>query len=165
MELLARKPGRVLWAGPDAEGRTRYEWRATTAEGVAVEPASCSYTSRHQANLAWAAENPPAPPGRPRTASEANRKAGGNPPLLLRLTPELHEATQARGGASWVRSLIEKDLKESNMITEKNIEALKNEAGEAGDVAMVEICDAALAGDAPAWSECERVISANRYED
>lgn len=110
MEVLARKPGRCLWAGPDAEGRTRYEWRATTAEGVAIEPASCSYTSRHQANLAWAADNPPFPPGRPRTASEANRKAGGNPPLLLRLSPELHEAAQARGGARWVRGLIEREL-------------------------------------------------------
>lgn len=57
--------------------------------------------------------------GRPRTASEANRKAGGNPPLLLRLTPDLHEAAKARGGASWVRSLIEKELKEDVMTLEK----------------------------------------------
>lgn len=31
--------------------------------------------------------------------------------MLVRLTPELHEAAQARGGASWVRELIARELR------------------------------------------------------
>lgn len=43
--------------------------------------------------------------------------------------------------------------------TRKMIEALQIEAGEAGDSAQVELCEAALAGDASAWSKCEKAIT------
>ena len=51
------------------------------------------------------------------------------------------------------------------VITKQNIEALKNEAGEAGDLKQIELCEAALAGNQAAWAKCEAVIVANRYED
>lgn len=40
------------------------------------------------------------------------------------------------------------------------IEALRTEAGQAGDLAQVALCDAALAGDEAALAECERVLNA-----
>lgn len=43
-------------------------------------------------------------------------------------------------------------------ITLAQIEALRTEAGEHGDIDQVAICDRALAGDASAVAECERVI-------
>lgn len=109
MEIVDRKPGRVLWTCRDPEGRTRYEWRCTTAEGVAIEPASCGYASRHQANLAWKADNP-GKAGRPVSASPENRSADGNPKLTVRLEPSLFARVQALGGAAWVRELIGKSL-------------------------------------------------------
>ena len=39
------------------------------------------------------------------------------------------------------------------------IEALRTEAGEAGDLEQVAICDAALRGDAEALAEVERVLT------
>ncbi len=42
----------------------------------------------------------------------------------------------------------------------KNIETLRTESGEAGDLEMVAICDRALDGDDAAWAECDRVIGA-----
>lgn len=54
-------------------------------------------------------ESKPTPkrkPGPPRTASDANRKAQGNPPLLVRLPPEELAWVRSRGGAQWVRGLI-----------------------------------------------------------
>ena len=44
-------------------------------------------------------------------------------------------------------------------ITDEQIEALRNEAGEAGDLAMIEICDHALAGDDDARATCAEVIA------
>lgn len=43
-------------------------------------------------------------------------------------------------------------------VTDKQIEALAQEASLAGDDAQVVLCDAALSGDAVARAECERVI-------
>lgn len=57
-----------------------------------------------------AEDKPKRPPGRPRTASEANRKAGGNPILPVRLEQATYDQAQARGGAAWVRGLIEREL-------------------------------------------------------
>jgi hypothetical protein len=46
------------------------------------------------------------------------------------------------------------------MVTNTQIEALSTEAANAGDLAQVALCTAALAGDADARAECERVIAA-----
>lgn len=44
-------------------------------------------------------------------------------------------------------------------ITTAQVEALENEAGQAGDLEQVAICRKALEGDRAAWAECERVIA------
>ena len=44
-------------------------------------------------------------------------------------------------------------------ITERDIEALRDEAGAHGDLEQVKICERALAGSKRAWRECERVIA------
>lgn len=44
-------------------------------------------------------------------------------------------------------------------ITDEQIEALRSEAGSAGDSEMVAICDRALAGDQGEREECARVIA------
>ena len=44
-------------------------------------------------------------------------------------------------------------------ITDEQIEALRAEAGEAGDPVMIEICDNALAGDDFARAACAEVIA------
>lgn len=52
-------------------------------------------------------------------------------------------------------------------ITEADIEALRTAAGQAGDLAQVEICDRALrliGRDVDAWEQCERVILSWRAE-
>jgi hypothetical protein len=43
-------------------------------------------------------------------------------------------------------------------ITDEQIEALSTEAGSAGDLDQVAICDRALRGDESAKAECVRVI-------
>lgn len=40
----------------------------------------------------------------------------------------------------------------------ERIQALRTEAGQAGDLEQVRICDAALAGDPEAIEECKRVL-------
>ncbi len=52
-------------------------------------------------------------------------------------------------------------------VTTAAIRQLRDEAGSAGDLAQVEICDRALAGDEQAIEECARVIAhaATRAED
>lgn len=53
--------------------------------------------------------------------------------------------------------------KENNMeITREDIKELATEAGQYGDMFVVEICEQALAGDMLAWRECERIIAAVR---
>lgn len=47
-------------------------------------------------------------------------------------------------------------------VTDEQIEALRTEAGEAGDDAMVATCTAALDGDTAARRTCERAIRAAR---
>lgn len=47
-----------------------------------------------------------------------------------------------------------------NKVTNRQVEALREEAASAGDMAMVEICNRALGGDAEARQECGRVIAA-----
>jgi len=56
-------------------------------------------------------------------------------------------------------------------VTGADVGELRREAAEAGDAAMVELCDRALepcahgccaSGDCEAWEECERVILAAR---
>lgn len=44
-------------------------------------------------------------------------------------------------------------------ITTTQIEALRNNAAEAGDLDQVAVCDRALAGDDAAIAECVRVIT------
>jgi hypothetical protein len=44
-------------------------------------------------------------------------------------------------------------------MTVRQIQALRTDAGQAGDLEQVRICDAALAGDPEAIAECERVIN------
>ena len=44
-------------------------------------------------------------------------------------------------------------------ITAADIRALRDEAGQAGDLEQVEICTQALDGSEDAWAECERVIA------
>lgn len=44
-------------------------------------------------------------------------------------------------------------------MTTHEIEAMRDEAGAAGDMAMVAICDRALSGDEKAIVICERVAS------
>ena len=44
-------------------------------------------------------------------------------------------------------------------ITDDQIEALRQEAGQTGDAAQVAICEQALDGDATARAECARVIA------
>jgi hypothetical protein len=45
------------------------------------------------------------------------------------------------------------------------IEQLRKEAGEAGDLEQVAVCDRALAGDEDAIAECEAVIDASRAQE
>ena len=45
-------------------------------------------------------------------------------------------------------------------ITVEQIQALRNEAGAAGDCLMTSICDGALAGDASSIAECVHAINA-----
>lgn len=47
----------------------------------------------------------------------------------------------------------------SDTVTTDAIRLLRDEAGSAGDLAQVEICDRALAGDEQAIEECARVIT------
>ena len=44
-------------------------------------------------------------------------------------------------------------------ITQEQIQALRDEAGQAGDLEQVAICDRALEGDETAMAECECVIA------
>lgn len=50
-------------------------------------------------------------------------------------------------------------------VSSEQIEALRDEAGAAGDREQVELCDRALAGDSGAWSECAQVIEDARGRD
>ena len=52
-----------------------------------------------------------------------------------------------------------KTISTISTITNEQIEALRAEAGAAGDTAQVAICDRALDGDAVARAECARVIA------
>lgn len=45
------------------------------------------------------------------------------------------------------------------MTDSDNLRRLRAEAGEAGDLAQVALCDLALAGDQVAIAECRRVIA------
>lgn len=45
------------------------------------------------------------------------------------------------------------------LVTDEQIDALRDEAGAAGDDAQVAICDRAIAGDDDARAECHRVIA------
>ena len=47
-------------------------------------------------------------------------------------------------------------------ISRQDIRDLRDEAGTAGDLEQVAICDRALDGDDAAWAECERVITETR---
>lgn len=47
-------------------------------------------------------------------------------------------------------------------IDDDDIRQLRDEAGTAGDLAQVRLCDAALDGDGHAWQECEEVIGYTR---
>lgn len=47
-------------------------------------------------------------------------------------------------------------------ITDDEIRALADNAGTAGDLEQVEICEAALAGNESARAECAKVINAGR---
>jgi len=51
------------------------------------------------------------------------------------------------------------------MPTTDNIQLLRSEAGQHGDLEMVTICERALAGDDEAVAECERVISYAAAQD
>lgn len=44
-------------------------------------------------------------------------------------------------------------------VTNEQIDALRTEAGTAGDTAQVALCERALAGDEEAREECARVIA------
>jgi hypothetical protein len=59
---------------------------------------------------------------------------------------------------SEVRARAARELSQRT-ITDAQIAALRDEAGQAGDDAQVKICTAALDGDTAARSECERVIA------
>ncbi|HET9554378.1 MAG TPA: hypothetical protein VFP50_15555 [Anaeromyxobacteraceae bacterium] len=50
-------------------------------------------------------------------------------------------------------------LPDGTTATDEQIQALRAEAGAAGDLAQVELCDRALAGDASARVRCARVIA------
>lgn len=50
------------------------------------------------------------------------------------------------------------------MITDRQIEQLSDESGEAGDLDMVAVCSRALGGDVDAYLECVRVIGACRAQ-
>ena len=50
----------------------------------------------------------------------------------------------------------------ANDVTSDQISALRHEAKDAGDLAMVSICNLALAGSQSARVECARVIDAAR---
>lgn len=50
-------------------------------------------------------------------------------------------------------------------ITNDDIKALQNEATQAGDDAMADICRKALQGDSDARTECERVIDNARAQE
>lgn len=109
MEILERKHDRILWTTTDAEGSPRYEWRAHNPGSPAVTPTSLIHTSRRQADLAWKRDNP-RPAGRPRTASDRNRRADGNPALTVRMPEDMFRQVEDRGGAEWVRQIIASHL-------------------------------------------------------
>lgn len=102
---------------------------------------------------------------RPGAGRKPGNGAGPNPEIRERVPADLADYCKAQQATSpgFLARLI-KQHKEQIMITKANIEALK-EAGEAGDLKQVELCEAALAGDEAAWAKCEAAITANRYED
>jgi hypothetical protein len=48
---------------------------------------------------------------------------------------------------------------EKKNISDAQIEALRDEAAQAGDLAMVEVCELALEGNQGSRAECARVIA------
>lgn len=52
-----------------------------------------------------------------------------------------------------------RDMTKNIEITEQQISNLRDEAGQAGDLAQVALCDRALDGDDAAIAECARAIS------
>lgn len=60
-----------------------------------------------------------------------------------------------------VESLTQGALRDDD-ISDDDIAGLAQEAGQAGDLEMVELCDRALAGDAEARTECEAAIWSGR---
>ena len=63
----------------------------------------------------------------------------------LKIEPKLHRLAQLAAAAR---------------VTTDQIEQLRTEAGEAGDLAQVALCDRALSGEADAMAECAAVIAA-----
>lgn len=73
-----------------------------------------------------------------------------------------YQEAAARAGMGlreWVETTLDK---EATMVTDEQIEALRSEAGVAGDLAQVAVCDRALDGDEAARRECQRVIDEAR---
>jgi len=63
------------------------------------------------------------------------------------------------------RTYTERDIWDHPKVTEVQIETLRDEAGSAGDLEMVEICNCALHGDDVAWSACAWIIDEVRGEE
>ena len=63
--------------------------------------------------------------------------------------------------AEKLRELAARLAAKAPAVTNKQIQSLRQEAGQAGDSDMVKICDKALNGNMKARAECARVISEN----
>jgi hypothetical protein len=75
--------------------------------------------------------------------------------------PGYHDSERAYYSADglWVARLTGSLWYGDYTVTDEQIAALRDEAGQAGDLDMVAICERALAGDDPARAECGRVIA------
>ena len=98
-------------------------------------------------------------PGRPEIGGRYTMTYGDD--LLSRLDSYAFSRGVSRAEA--VRSLLHQALaagaSEAPRVTDAQIEALRDEAGTAGDLEQAAICDAALGGDTAARAECGHVIT------
>lgn len=85
--------------------------------------------------------------------------AAGDRDEAGRIVADLDELQHVRDGILSYGGLSVDEVLASR-VTSEQIEALRSEAGSAGDLAQVVICDRALDGDFGARAECARVIAA-----
>jgi hypothetical protein len=83
------------------------------------------------------------------------REYHGQRDTLIR---QAHEAGVTKTDIHRITGIARTTIDSILAITDDNIRALRDEAGSAGDLEMVRVCDRALSGGSRARRECEQVI-------